>query len=330
MGPGNTGNLVGRILGEYRLEALLGAGGMAEVYQGQDIALERAVAVKVLPASLAADHGYVERFREEAKRVALLSHPHIVPVYAYGEQDGLLYLVMPILRESLRDRMGRQPIFPPNDAARLVVQIASALDAAHAQGIVHRDVKPENILLDAEGKAHLTDFGIARDMDFLKQTGTNRTLAATGLPVGTPEYMAPEQLRAALVDQRADIYALGAVLYELLTGTVPHEAATPYEVAALVLTAPLIVPSARNPDLWPALDEVVMVALASDAEQRFPTMRRFAMALRRAVVEKDAGLAKLTMPARSFTGSPAVALAQAAALSGGGKRGAGAAVADWP
>ena len=333
MGPGNTGSLVGRTLGEYHLDALLGAGGMAEVYRGQDVALEREVAVKVLPASLAMDAGYVERFREEAKRVALLSHPHIVPVYAFGEQDGLLYLVMPIMRESLRDRMSHEPKLTPNDSARLVVQIASALDAAHAQGIVHRDVKPENILLDADGKAHLTDFGIARDMDFLRQTGNNRTLAATGLPVGTPEYMAPEQLRAAMVDQRADVYALGAVLYELLTGVAPHEASTPYEVAALVLTSSITPPSERNPEIWPALDEVVMVALASDAEQRFADMRRFAMALRRGVQEKDAGIAKLTMPARSLTGIPAIALTKAAGISDSRYRKAGAAgtaVAEWP
>ena len=329
MGPGNTGTLVGRTLGEYRLEALLGAGGMAEVYRGQDIALGREVAVKVLPALLAMDTGYVERFREEARRVALLSHPHIVPVYAYGEQDGLLYLVMPIMRESLRDRMARQPLLPLSDAARLVVQIASALDAAHAQGIVHRDVKPENILLDSDGKAHLTDFGIARDMDFLRQTGTNRTLAATGLPVGTPEYMAPEQLRATLVDQRADVYALGAVLYELMTGVAPHEAETPYEVAALVLTAPIVSPSERNPAVWPALDDVALTALAADADARYPDMRRFAMALRRAVLGKDASIAKLTMPARSLTSIPVVSLAGA----GTGElrlRKAGAAVAEWP
>ena len=304
---------------------------MAEVYRGHDIALEREVAVKVLPAALALDSGYVERFREEAKRVALLSHPHIVPVYAFGEQDGLLYLVMPIMRESLRDRMTREGVLPINESARLVVQIAAALDAAHAQGIVHRDVKPENILLDTDGKAHLTDFGIARDMDFLRQTGTNRTLAATGLPVGTPEYMAPEQLRATPVDQRADIYALGAVLYELLTGRAPHEAATPYEVAALVLTSPITPPAERNPAIWPALNDVVMVALSAEAGQRYPDMRRFAMALRRSVLEKDAGIAKLTMPARTLTGIPAMAaVAQAVGLSESRARKPAAAVAEWP
>ncbi|MGH2514493.1 MAG: serine/threonine-protein kinase, partial [Ktedonobacterales bacterium] len=209
MTPGNTGTLIGQSLGGYQLLSLLGAGGMAEVYRAKDPKLDREVAVKVLPAALAMDAGYVERFRDEARRVAALNHPNVVPVYHYGEERGLLFLVMPVLRESLRDRMERDGLLPVSEATRYVVQIAAALDAAHALGLVHRDVKPENILINAEGKALLTDFGIAREASFLKQTGSNRTLAATGLPVGTPEYMAPEQLRAGLVDQRADIYAFG-------------------------------------------------------------------------------------------------------------------------
>lgn len=299
MTPGNTSTLIGQTLGGYQLLSLLGAGGMAEVYLAKDSKLDREVAVKVLPASLALDAGYVERFRDEARRVAALSHPNIVPVYHYGEERGLLYLVMPVLRESLRDRMDRQGTLPVSDAARFVVQIAAALDAAHAQGLVHRDVKPENILLNAEGKALLTDFGIAREASFLKQTGANRTLAATGLPVGTPEYMAPEQLRAGSVDQRADIYALGAVFYEMLTGTVPHDAPTPYEVAALVLTTPLTPPSKRNRIIWPELERVVVKALSSDPNDRYPSTRTFAMAVRDAVLHRDSSISRLTMPASS-------------------------------
>jgi serine/threonine-protein kinase len=305
--PGTSGGLVGKKLGDYELRELLGVGGMAEVYRGHDVALGREVAVKVLPAALALDPGYVDRFRDEARRVAGLTHPNVVPVYHYGEEEGLLFLVMPILKESLRDRMEREGALPPSDAAKLVVQVAAALDAAHAQGIVHRDVKPENILLNHEGKGHLTDFGIARELSFLKETGPNRTLAATGLPVGTPEYMAPEQLRAGDVDQRADIYALGAVLYELLTGSVPHEAPTAYEVAALVLTAPTMPPSQRNPQIWPELEAVVLTALAKEAKDRFRDARSFAMALRRSVLQRDPNAPKLTMPAGAFTAAPGMA-----------------------
>ncbi|HEU5441866.1 MAG TPA: serine/threonine-protein kinase, partial [Ktedonobacterales bacterium] len=161
MARGNAGNLVGKTLGRYQLITLLGAGGMAEVYRGRDLSLGRDVAVKVLPATLAADPEYVERFRSEARRVARLRHPNIVPVYEFDEQDGLLYLVMPLVPESLRDRMQRDGLLPISDAIGIAIQVAGALEAAHAQGIVHRDVKPENVLLDADGHALLTDFGIA-------------------------------------------------------------------------------------------------------------------------------------------------------------------------
>jgi serine/threonine-protein kinase len=280
-------------LGGYRLRALLGTGGMAEVYRALDPRLGREVAVKVLPAPLAADPNYVARFRDEARRVAALNHPHIVPVYHYGEDGGLLFLVMPILRESLRDRLGRERVLPPAEAGRIAVEIASALEAAHDRGLVHRDVKPENILLDTKGRALLTDFGIAREMSFLRRPGAIQTLAATGLPVGTPEYMAPEQLRGGAADQRADIYGLGAVLYEMLTGVVPHEAETPYEVAALVLTAPLARPSFHNQNISPALENVIMKALAKNANDRYPDARSFAEAAVAAVSEPKT----LSMPA---------------------------------
>lgn len=300
MTPSNTGALIGQALGDYELVSLLGAGGMAEVYRARDMALGRDVAVKVLPASLATDPGYVERFRDEARRVATLDHPNVVPVYHYGEEQGLLYLVMPILKESLRDRMAREGIIPPAEAGRIVVQVAAALDAAHNHGIVHRDVKPENILLNSEGKAHLTDFGISREVEFLRQSGQARTLAASGLPVGTPEYMAPEQLRGGDVDQRADIYALGAVLYELLTGTVPFDGPTPYEVAALVLTSPLLPPSVRNDAIWPDLDLVVMKSLERDPASRYSDARSLAIALRNAVLHRDTKMTRVTIPASSY------------------------------
>jgi serine/threonine protein kinase len=281
VGPANGGSLVGRKLGDYQLQTLLGAGGMAEVYRALEVPLNREVAVKVLPAALAADPNYVARFRTEARRVAQLRHPNIVEVYAFngGEHGDLLYLVMPVLRESLRDKLDREGRLSIAESIRLVTEIASGLDVAHGTGLVHRDVKPENILLDKDGRALLTDFGIAREVPFHRQGSAAQTLAATGLPVGTPEYMAPEQLRGGSVDQRADIYALGAVLYELLTGRVPHEADTPYEVAALVLTEPVMPPSQRNDEISPEIEQVVMKALEKIPTQRYPDMRSFALAL---------------------------------------------------
>src|SRR5258708_11880789 len=210
----------------------------------------------------------------------------------------MLFIVMPLLHESLRDKLGRFGRLPAGDAMRLIVQVAAALDTAHAQGIIHRDVKPENILLNADGRALLTDFGIAREATTLRDPKVARTLSPTGLPVGTPEYMAPEQLRMTTVDARADIYALGAVLYEMLTGRAPHEAATAYEVAALVLTAPLTPPSMHNSEIWPGLEEVVVKALAAEPVDRFRDARSFALALRTAVQQRpDQGMAKVTVPA---------------------------------
>src|SRR6476469_6643058 len=176
---------------------------MAEVYRGFDVKLKRQVAVKILPASMSGDAGYVQRFKTEAQRVAALNHPHIVPVYHFGEEGSLLYHVMPILKESLRDRLDRDGTLSPQEAVRLVVQIASALSVAHAAGLVHRDVKPENILLNDKDEAVLTDVGIARPMVWSKTGRGAQTVSATGLPVGTPEYMSPEQLRGEPMDQRA-------------------------------------------------------------------------------------------------------------------------------
>ncbi|HEY7020770.1 MAG TPA: serine/threonine-protein kinase [Ktedonobacterales bacterium] len=290
MTPTSGGSLVGKQLGDFQLQGLLGAGGMAEVYRGFDVKLKRQVAVKILPASMANDAGYVQRFKTEAQRVAALNHPHIVPVYHFGEDGQLLYHVMPILKESLRDRLDREVTLEPQDAVRLIVQIASALSVAHAAGLVHRDVKPENILLDDKGEAYLTDFGIARPVMPSRVGRAAQTLSATGLPVGTPEYMAPEQLRGEPMDQRADIYALGAVLYELLTSHAPHEAETPYEVAALSLMGKIDPPSTLVPGIPEDLEDVIMIALASDPAARYPDASSFAFAARRAVFPRGRSL----------------------------------------
>ena len=304
------GSLTGRQLGDFLLEGLLGAGGMAEVYRGFDVKLKRRVAVKVLPAMLASDANYVQRFRTEAQRVAALNHPHIVPIYHFGEEGPLLYHVMPLLEESLRDRLEREGPLAPQEAVGLIVQIASALSVAHAAGLVHRDVKPENILLNEKNESLLTDFGIARPVMLSRAGRVAQTLSATGLPVGTPEYMAPEQLRGEAIDERADIYALGAVLYELLTGHPPHEAETPYQVAALSLAGKITPPSAFALAVDRELEDVVMIALAPDPAARYADASSFAAAARWAVFPHGAsllsGLPGLRRPTRkiAITGRP--------------------------
>jgi serine/threonine protein kinase len=278
MQDSEASGLIGQSLGAYRLRSVLGIGGMATVYRALDPTLEREVAMKVLPASLATDEEYVRRFRDEAKQVAALHHPHIVPIYAVGEERGHSYFVMPVLRGSLRDLLEQQGNLSPDVAVRLTQQIASALGATHELGLVHRDVKPGNILLDADGAALLTDFGIARRLA-AQQSGDGPTLAGTGLPVGTPQYMSPEQLRGEDLDQRTDVYALGAVLYESLTGVAPHIANSPFEVASLALSAPIVPPALRNPQIWPELEQVVLKALAREATNRYPDMQSFSSAL---------------------------------------------------
>jgi serine/threonine protein kinase len=280
------GGLTGQWLGDYQLQGVLGVGGMAEVYQARDAVINREVAVKVLPLALAADPSYVERFRNEAQAVGALNHPNIVPVHSFGEQGPLLYLVMPLMKESLRDRLLRSAPLPVEEAVQIAVQILSGLGAAHAQGVVHRDVKPENILLDDNGVARLTDFGIARRITIQRASG-GPTLAGTGLPVGTPQYMAPEQLRGEDLDQRADIYALGSVLYEMLTGLPPHIADTPYEVASLVLTANVAPPSERNSEIWPELEQVMLRALNRKREDRYADATKFAEALQDALLAHE-------------------------------------------
>lgn len=289
--------LIDSTLGGFRLTSLLGTGGMAEVYRGYDLQLQRDVAVKVLPGHVARDPRYVARFRNEAQRVAALRHPNVVPIFHFGEERGLLYLVMPILKESLRDRMTREGTLDPLEAIFLTVEVAQALDAAHSQGIVHRDVKPENILLNDEGRPLLTDFGIAREVEVLRDSSKARTLATTGMPVGTPAYMAPELLRGAPADHRVDVYGLGVALYEMITGRLPHEGITAFDVAARALTEVPLPPSEHNPGIWPALDEVVLGAMASDPDQRYPDMSSLVEALREAALARGTGSARPVLPA---------------------------------
>ena len=308
------GALLGQWLGEFHLHSLLGVGGMAEVYQAHDDVLGREVAVKVLPLALAADPAYVKRFRYEARAVGALNHPNIVPVHSFGEQGPYLYLVMPLLKESLRDRLRRGVPLPLEEATQIAVQTLSGLGAAHAQGVVHRDVKPDNILLDDSGVARLTDFGIARPVE-IKKEQDGPTLAGTGLPVGTPQYMAPEQLRGEDLDQRVDIYSLAAVLYEMLTGAPPHVGDTPYKVASLVLTAAIVPPSLINPKIGPDLEEVIMRALSREAVDRYATAASFSEALQAALAGQGVDL---LVPVGTTTaqGTPPVAHTTDGALSG--------------
>jgi serine/threonine-protein kinase len=268
--------LIGQRLERYDVEQLLGVAGMAHVYLAHDRLLGREVAIKALAPEYLTHEAAIERFRREAQCVAALEHPHIAPVLYMIAEGDLLYLVMPLFVESLRERLQRAQRLEMAEAVRLVSEVGSALASAHAQGLVHRDVKPGNILLDQEGRAFLCDFGVACKAKVTEDTGT-LTLAGSALPVGTPLYMAPEQLLGDELDQRADIYALGVVLYQALTD-------------------PIVPPSALNPAVTAPVERVILRALSRRPADRYPHVARFVEALQSAVqtAAKAAPLIMLT------------------------------------
>ncbi len=278
-----TVNLVGQSLGRYHIIEQLGQGGMAVVYRGYDTRLEREVAVKVLrtdqfaPAVL---ERVLKRFEREAKALAKLSHPNIVKVYDYGEHQGAPYLVLEYLPGgTLKQRLKKPMAW--REAVRLLLPIARALQFAHEQGILHRDVKPSNVLVTLSGEPMLADFGIAKILDIEE----GQTLTATGVGVGTPEYMAPEQaLESKRVDGRADVYSLGVVLYELVTGHKPYTADTPMAVVLKHLNDPLPRPRGYVADLPEAVEKVLYKALAKRAEDRYANMGEFAAGLEKLLV----------------------------------------------
>ncbi|MBN2386388.1 MAG: SUMF1/EgtB/PvdO family nonheme iron enzyme [Anaerolineales bacterium] len=270
-------DFVGQSLGRYHILELLGEGGMAFVYKAYDTRLEREVAVKVIRSerlTIETMARTLKRFEREAKALARLTHLNIVPLSDYGEFEGQPYLVMPYLAGgTLKDRLG-QPI-PWREALHLLLPVARALAYAHGQGVIHRDVKPSNILLTASGDPLLTDFGIAK---VLADAEATVDLTGTGVGVGTLEYMAPEQFQGQ-VGPETDIYALGVVLYEMVTGRKPYAADTPAAIIIQQATVPLPRPRQFAPDLPEAVERVLLRALAKRPEERYPDMGRMVDAL---------------------------------------------------
>src|SRR5579859_7465270 len=277
--------MVGRTVGfgRYQLLGLLGRGGMGSVYEAEQLNMRRRVAFKVLDPALTRQPDFVERFHREVETIAHLEHPNILPVYDSGEDDdGMLYLVMLLVRGgTLKDRLHREPPpWPARQVLKLAQQVLAALDAAHQQGIIHRDIKPDNILLHGE-RALLADFGIAKLMQ------GDPGLTVVGTFVGTPDYAAPEQVLALPLDGRSDLYAFGIVLYELLTGRVPYRADTPMGVALQHVQGMLPPPWEMNPSLPLPLARVLVRALAREREQRYASGPELAEALEQALVEAE-------------------------------------------
>ncbi|MBV8695789.1 MAG: serine/threonine protein kinase [Ktedonobacteraceae bacterium] len=283
----NAEALVGTVVGTCVLQRLIGQGGMGAVYLAQQSRPRRQVAVKVLlpmtPLSSDQLAAFLERFRRETDAAASLEHPNIVPVHEYGERSGLVYLVMPYISGgTLRDEMEREGPLALNKIINYLDQLAAALDFAHARGVIHRDIKPANILMTPEGRLFLTDFGLVKIVAE-GQTAQVR-LTGAGAPVGTPDYMSPEQVIGEEVDARADLYSLGVVLYQMVTGTTPFQGETPMQIAAQHLQIPPPAPQMLRPDLPVAAEQVILRALAKQPTERYVCAKDLAEAFRMAIV----------------------------------------------
>ncbi|MFE5480912.1 serine/threonine-protein kinase [Streptomyces sp. NPDC056527] len=281
---GRDSGLVGKQIANYVVEAEIGRGGMAVVYRARDLRLDRTVALKLLAPELARNDTFRKRFAHESRVAAAIDHPHIVPVFEAGETEGVLYIAMRyVAGQDLRALLDREGALPPVKAGRIAVQVASALDAAHAHDLVHRDVKPGNILV-AEGTdrdhpehVYLTDFGLTKKS--LSLTG----LTTVGQFVGTLDYVAPEQISGKPVDGRCDVYSLACVVYETLTGAPPFRRDDDMALLWAHQYDPPPPVSSERPDLPEAGDEVLAKALAKAPEERYETCLEFVGALRAAL-----------------------------------------------
>jgi eukaryotic-like serine/threonine-protein kinase len=249
----------------YRIEAVIGSGGMSTVYRAFDETLERPVAIKVLAREIAQDPSALERFRREARTVAQISHPHVVMVIDAGEEEAQPYIVFEhIDGDTLKDRIRRSGPLPISEAVAYAIEIGRALEAAHERQLVHRDVKPQNVLIDEEGRAKVTDFGIARNLD-----AAGRGLTGAGRVVGTTDYVSPEQAMGHQVTPQSDLYSLGIVLYEMLTGEVPFKGDSSMDVAVKHVREGLPDVRRRRPEISAALASAVERATAKDVEHRY-------------------------------------------------------------
>ncbi len=282
-------DLIGTTLGNYRILETIGQGGMARVYKAHQENLGRDVAIKVLPPWYTTDRSFVERFNLEARLVASLSHPNIVTVHDASEQSGHLYIVMQLVnggtfkqRLDQLQRVGK--MIDTTEVVSIFVQLADALSYAHAQGVIHRDIKPVNVLLDRSGRPILSDFGIAKVL----ASTTKTHLTRPGAGVGTPEYMSPEQCQGGPVDGRADIYALGVMLFETQTGRTPFVSDNYPALAHSHIYEQPPRPRAINPTIHPAIEHIILTALMKNPMQRYQTARDMAEALKQALATINA------------------------------------------
>ena len=287
-------DITGKQLNQYQIVTPLGEGGMAAVYKAYQPSMERYVALKILPRQLALDPMFMGRFEQEAKLIASLQHPHILPVFDYGQADGYTYIVMPFVESgTLSDLFQGEPL-PFDQIRNITVQVGDALDYAHSRGIVHRDIKPSNILIDERGNCLLADFGIAKMVEGTAQ------FTQTGGIIGTPAYMSPEQGLGTRLDGRSDIYSLGVILYEMATGHPPYSAETPMAIVLKHIHDPLPPPRSVNPQISEGLEGIILKALAKNRDERYATCGDLVRAI------QSLRIPKMETPATLIEAAPAV------------------------
>lgn len=293
--------MIGKILdGRYEIKEALGGGGMALVYRGYDRLLHRSVTIKILREQFASDKDFVARFQQEAQAVARLSHPNVVSIYDVGQEEGLHYLIMEYVEgHSLKDVIAQRAPLPVLEAIDIALQICDALEHAHENGVIHRDIKPHNILITKHGRVKVTDFGIA-------QAVNESTMTYSGTLIGSVHYLAPEQARGEPTGITADIYSLGVVLYEMVTGQLPFNGETPLAVALKHLQEDPRTPRELNPQVPPALERMILRALAKDPARRYPDVASLRADLRalRNVLEEDNFATRELPPVMALAADP--------------------------
>ena len=293
---------LGRTLGKYRIDAVVGAGGFAWVYKAYDPELEIPVALKILKPQYAGDETFEGRFRREASTAARLRHPNIVKIYAVGREDDAVYFAMDYLPQGLSDKLEVMTTLPESMVIRMGIDVASAIGFAHREGVIHRDIKTDNILFDEHGNAIVADFGIARAVSgYAEQTGTN-------MVVGTPQYFSPEQARGLQLDGRADIYSLGVTLFKAATGVLPFTGDDWYEIARQHVEDKPPRPRSLNPGLSRDLEDVILKCLEKDPEDRYQTGEALAQELATLLQDRgeSATFRTLVVPAADTAPQPAI------------------------
>ena len=299
-------SIVGRVLDHYRVIEQIGAGGMGLVFRAVDEQLERDVAIKVLPVGMLADEAARKRFRREALTLAKLNHPNIGTVYEFGSQEGFDYLVMEFVAGVAVDAKLASGPLPEKEVLRLGFQLADGLASAHDQGVIHRDLKPANLRLTRDNRLKILDFGLAQFIRSEGDLGLTVSISTTGTQVtGTLPYMSPEQLRAEPTDQRADIWAAGAVLYELITGRRPFpQSQAPLVIDAIFNKQPDF-PSALNPNISPGLEMAIVKCLDKDPERRYQSARELRIDLERLTLPISQAISSHFSPATQVPPWPA-------------------------